>query len=71
MTESKKDTLTLKRKLEKNDDSGLSKNFGESIRHRKRVIHDKEMQQELEDAIKEMQQEAQRQGFYDDFTRNP
>ena len=34
------------------DDDGLSKNHGESIKYRKRIIQDREARQEREDALK-------------------
>jgi hypothetical protein len=67
MTELKKDKRTLKHKLEKNE--AFSKNFGESIKYRRRVIADIEARQEREDALREMQEESQRQGWYNESNR--
>ena len=66
MTVSKRDKRTLKHKSEKNDDSGLSRNFGENIRHRKRIIHEMEKRMEQEDALRELAEEQRRLGLYDE-----
>lgn len=48
------------------DDAYYSKNHGHSVRYRKRLIEDKEARQAREDALKELTEESQKLGLYED-----
>lgn len=52
---------------QREEEMALSKNHGASVRFRKRLAEDEEAQQELEDALKELTEEQNRLGLYDDL----
>ena len=51
--------LNRKRMTELEDDSGLSKNHGENIRYRKRLIEEREARMAREDALRDIAEDEE------------
>ena len=52
---------TYQKKNDLKDDSGLSKNHGESVKYRKRLIEEKEARMAREDALRHIEEDIERE----------